>query len=418
MPDDTPSTEKPEPDRCIATTTRGTRCKNASLPDSEYCAVHQRLLAEETEAVVEDDVSPDELAEEERRARLQKELRRLVAQIEETEPNFRPPPFSPTALIQFLRENLDRLQPWERTAIIDTLRETLAGERFDVETWKSIWYMLQFTMQYQTDVLKRRLRGDYAVDPYGLDPELRELMKPFFIFLYRYWWRVEAIDVTNVPDTGPALLVSNHSGVLPWDGSMIAAAIDLEHPNPRPVRPLIHDWLPRVPFVASLLEKGGAVLGRPENAERLLGDDELVLVFPEGVAGVGKLFKDRYRLARFGRDGFARTALHAGAPIVPIAVVGAEEIYPVLAKSSLMARLLDVPYFPITPAWPWLGLLGTVPLPTKWSVTFGEPIETVSFGVEAANNLTVAAELSDLVRSQIQAMLLERLKARRSVFAG
>ena len=358
------------------------------------------------------------MTEEELRARLREELDELVEQLEETEPGFRPPPFSPTALIQFLRENLSRLQPQERLAIIDTLNEALEGEYFDVETWKSIWYMLHFTLQYQQDMLKRRLAGDYHVDPYGMDPELRELVKPFFIFLYRYWWRVETVDVTNVPDVGRALLVSNHSGVLPWDGSMIAAAIDLEHPNPRPVRPLVLDWFPRLPFFSMLLEKTGGVLGAPGNAERLLENDELVLVFPEGVAGVGKLFKDRYQLARFGRGGFARAALRTGAPIVPVAVVGAEEIYPLIARSGLMAKLLNLPYFPVTPFWPWLGLLGTVPLPAKWHIVFGEPIATVPFGSAAADNWTVVAELSDLVRSQIQAMLLERLKVRRSVFLG
>lgn len=412
------------PARCVARTTRGTRCKNNALPNSDYCAVHQRLIAEQgppPEAPSPAEERPDRepvegLSDAELRARLREELKRLVDVIQATEPGFAPPPFSPEALIRFLRENLGRLHREEHLAIISTLRDSLEGDYFDIDTWKGIWYMLHYTLEYQADVVQSRLTGSYKVTDYGLDEGLRETVRPFFTFLYRYWWRVEAINVENVPDEGRVLMVSNHSGVLPWDGSMITAAIDLEHPNPRMVRPLVLDWFPTLPFVSILLERTGGLLGTPENAERLLNEDELVLVFPEGIGGVGKLFKDRYRLARFGRGGFARSALLTGAPIVPVAVVGAEEIYPMLGRSKIMARVLKFPFFPITPTWPWLGLLGTVPLPTKWIIGFGKPIETASLGAESADDLTLVAELSDLVRNQIQAMLLEQLAERRSVF--
>lgn len=411
------------PARCAATTTRGTRCKNNALPDSEYCAIHRRLLAAEgppPETPPADEPTVGEsvagLSDAELRARLREELKRLVDAFQVAEPDFTPPPFSPEALIRFLRENLGRLRSEERLAMIGTLRESLEGDYFDVDTWKGIWYMLHYTLEYQADVVQNRLTGSYEVTDYGLDEGFREAVKPFFTFLYRYWWRVEAIGLENVPDEGRVLMVSNHSGILPWDGSMIAAAIDLEHPNPRIARPLVLNWFPTLPFVSVLLERSGALLGTPENAERLLEEDELVLVFPEGIGGVGKLFKNRYRLARFGRGGFARSALRTGAPIVPVAVVGAEEIYPMLGRSKIMARLLKFPFFPITPTWPWLGLLGTVPLPTKWVIGFGEPIETVSLGPESADDLSLVAELSDLVRNRIQAMLLEQLAQRRSIF--
>lgn len=197
---------------------------------------------------------------------------------------------------------------------------------------------------------------------------------------------------------------------------MIATAVLTEHPSQRLVRTLYATWFPTLPFVSAFLTKVGQVLGTEENGTRLLEQDELVAVFPEGYKGVGKLFKERYRLARFGRGGFVRMALRTGAPIIPVSVVGAEETYISLAKSKMLAKLTGFPYFPISPTWPWLGVLGFVPLPTKWYIDFGEPLSTKEYGPAAADNLVLVSQLTDQVRNTVQQMIYSRLAERRSIF--
>jgi 1-acyl-sn-glycerol-3-phosphate acyltransferase len=256
------------------------------------------------------------------------------------------------------------------------------------------------------------------VDEFGFDPKLNESLEPFFEFLYTVWWRVEATGIEQVPGEGPALIVANHSGVLPWDGLMIKVALRQEHPARRPCRMLALDMFALLPFLAPLLAQTGAVRASQENGERLLRKGELVGVFPEGVKGVGKYFKDRYRLARFGRGGFVRLALRTGAPILPCAVFGAEEIYPVLGKANWVGRPLGLPYVPLTPTFPWLGPLGLLPLPTKWSIDFGDPLPTASYGPAAAEDPILVNRLSQEVRSTIQGMIDGRLARRRSVFFG
>jgi 1-acyl-sn-glycerol-3-phosphate acyltransferase len=198
----------------------------------------------------------------------------------------------------------------------------------------------------------------------------------------------------------------------------VGTAIFNEHPTQRLLRTLYATWFPTLPFLSAMFTKLGQVLATEENGVRLLQKDELVAVFPEGYKGVGKLFKDRYRLARFGRGGFVRMALKTGAPMIPVAVVGAEETYISLAKSDFMAHLIGFPYFPISPTFPWFGLLGFVPLPTKWTIDFGEPIPTDDYGPGAANNLMLVSQLTDQARNVVQNMIYSRLSQRQSVFFG
>jgi 1-acyl-sn-glycerol-3-phosphate acyltransferase len=278
--------------------------------------------------------------------------------------------------------------------------------------------MVNYSLEYQTDLLKRRLRGEYETDEWGFDQEVMNAVKPFFDFLYKTYWRVETTGVENIPETGRALLVSNHSGQLPWDGSMVGLAVMNEHPSQRLVRTLYASWFPSLPFVSVLFTKLGQALATEENGIRLLEQDQLVAVFPEGYKGVGKLFKDRYRLARFGRGGFVKMALKTQAPMIPVSVVGAEETYISLAKSQTMANILNFPYFPISPTFPWLGLLGFVPLPTKWYIDFGEPIPTDQYEPDAVNNVMLVSQLTDQVRNLVQEMIFARLAQRKSVFFG
>jgi len=256
------------------------------------------------------------------------------------------------------------------------------------------------------------------VDEFGRDAKFTETIRPLFEFLYTVWWRVEPAGVENVPAEGAALVVANHSGVLPWDGVMITLAVRHEHPARRECRMLALDMFALLPFLAPALARTGAVRASQENGERLLRAGELVGVFPEGVKGVGKRYRDRYKLARFGRGGFVRLALRTSAPIVPCAVVGAEEIHPVLAKADWVGRPFGLPYFPITPSFPLLGPLGAVPLPAKWSIDFADPIPTATHGPEGAEDPILVNRLSEQVRSIIQRMIDGRLARRRSVWFG
>jgi 1-acyl-sn-glycerol-3-phosphate acyltransferase len=262
----------------------------------------------------------------------------------------------------------------------------------------------------------RRLEGDYVEDEWGFDEEFTDMVLPFFEFLYDRWWRVRVTGVHHVPSHGRALLAANHAGILPWDATMMSVALLREHPLPRHPRFLVLNWAFDLPWISLLLRKVGGVVASPYNAMRLLEQDELVAAFPEGVKGAGKAFSDRYRLQRFGRGGFAEIALRTGAPIVPVAVVGSEEIYPKIGELPAVGRLLRVPYFPVTPAFPWFGPLGTIPLPSKWRIEFCEPIDVRGYGPHAADDRALVFELSERVRGTIQEKLYENLVKRGPAF--
>ena len=261
-------------------------------------------------------------------------------------------------------------------------------------------------------------RGEsWEVDEFGFDQEWTESLLPIFRWVYRTYWRVETSGLENVPSQGRALLGSNHAGVLPWDGAMIKTAILEEHPEPRHARALIASFFFGMPFLSWFLRRTGQTVGHPDDSVRLLEQDQLVLVFPEGVKGTGKPFKDRYRLRRFGRGGFVQVAIQAQAPIIPISVVGSEEIYPMLADLAPLAKLIGFPYLPVTATWPALGLLGLVPLPSKWRIQFHAPIRTDLRKPEDALDQSLVMTVSDQVRDTIQAGIYENLKRRRGVFA-
>jgi 1-acyl-sn-glycerol-3-phosphate acyltransferase len=266
--------------------------------------------------------------------------------------------------------------------------------------------------------LRRRLTGDYEVDDFGFDPDLTDhVLLPPLRPLYDKWFRVETRGLDNVPDSGGALLVANHSGTVPIDALMMSLSLLDHHPAHRHVRLLGADLVFTLPIVAPLARKGGNTLACNADAERLLSGGELVGVFPEGFKGIGKPFSERYKLQRFGRGGFVSAALRTGTPIIPVSIVGAEEIYPMIGNAKTLARLLGVPYLPVTPFFPWLGLAGAVPLPSKWIIEFGEPIETAPLGgTAAAEDPMLVFNLTDQVRETIQSTLYSLLMQRRSVF--
>jgi 1-acyl-sn-glycerol-3-phosphate acyltransferase len=228
------------------------------------------------------------------------------------------------------------------------------------------------------------------------------------------WFRVEVRGIENIPTDGGALVVSNHSGTIPVDGLMTMVSVH-DHTG-RNLRPLGADLVFRLPIVGELARKGGATLACNEDAQRMLSGGELVGVWPEGFKGIGKPYSERYKLQRFGRGGFVSAAIRTGVPIVPCSVVGAEEIYPLVGNVPALARLLGVPYIPITPFFPLLGPLGLVPLPSKWLIEFGEPIRTDSYDGGAADDPMLVFNVTDQVRETIQQTLYTLLMQRRSVF--
>ena len=309
-----------------------------------------------------------------------------------------------------------------RPAATTTDRGPLAGIAPDVwlsmlqgaarEVWGEQW---EPQLAQLLALLRRRLTGDYEVDEFGFDPEVTEkltlaLLRP----IAEKWFRVEVRGIENIPAEGGALIVSNHSGTVPLDALMTTVAV---HDNTgRFLRLLGADLVFRMPFFGEMARRGGATLACNEDAERMLRRGDLVGVWPEGFKGIGKPFSQRYKLQRFGRGGFVSAALRTGVPIIPLSVVGAEETYPLVGNIPSLARLLGVPYIPVTPFFPWLGPLGLVPLPSKWLLEFGEPIRTDEIDAGAADDPMLVFHLTDQVRETIQQTLYNLLMQRESVW--
>lgn len=265
--------------------------------------------------------------------------------------------------------------------------------------------------------LRRRLTGDYTVDEFGYDPDFNEhVALPLLRPLYRSWFRVEVRGIEHLPTEGGALVVANHSGTVAVDSLMTQVAVHDETPGRRNLRMLGADLVFASPLMGPVARKTGSTLATSADAQRLLDEGHLVGVWPEGFKGVGKLYRDRYRLQRFGRGGFVAAALRAQVPIIPCSIVGAEEIYPMLGDATPLARLLGLPYFPMTPTFPWLGPLGMIPLPSKWIIEFGTPIQTDDRGEGAAEDPAVVFDMADRVRETIQHTIYALLADRRSVF--
>lgn len=257
------------------------------------------------------------------------------------------------------------------------------------------------------------------VDEFGLDPMFEQRLLPTLDFLYDRYFRVAVEGVHHIPTEGRCLIVANHSGgPLPYDGAMLRTAVRREHTQNRELRWLAEDFIYYLPFVGTFMNRIGAVRACQENAERLLNKGELVAVFPEGAKGIGKLYRDRYKLQRFGRGGFIRLCLRTRTPIVPCAIVGAEEANPMLYRFEYMTKALGIPYFPITPTFPALGALGLMPAPTKWKIRFGEPFTWNGYGAESADDDILVGRLSERVRTSIQTMLDRMVRERKSVWFG
>jgi 1-acyl-sn-glycerol-3-phosphate acyltransferase len=253
------------------------------------------------------------------------------------------------------------------------------------------------------------------VDAFGLDEEMLRSVRPLLDFLYDRYWRVAVGGAIALPARGPCLLVANAAGILPYDALMIAHAVERAH-GERP-RFAVADWLFTLPFAQPRLAKLGGVRACPENLERLLAAGCSAMVFPEGARGAAKPYRERYRVARFGRSGVVELALARGVPIVPVGVVGAEEAHPILWKAMTPARALGLPFVPLTPTFPWLGPLGALPLPSQWVIRFGEPISYTDLADDAARDALLLSRLTEELRAQIQSLVDAGLRARGSVWS-
>ncbi|CAN5160743.1 hypothetical protein BH24ACT23_BH24ACT23_09110 [soil metagenome] len=266
------------------------------------------------------------------------------------------------------------------------------------------------------------IEPDRTLNDWGRSERIEDLMdKTLFEFFYRYWFRVEVEGIDNVPAEGGALLVSNHAGALPPDAAMIAKAIKEEHTSPRDLYLTVEHFFKGYPGFSMLIPKIGGVAAHPANVHRLLYDErQLVLVFPEGRKGTEKLYKDRYKLRRFGRGGFVQAAMRAESKLVPVCVVGAEEAMPAFAQLKFMQKLTGLLYFPITPTFPWFGPLGMMGyLPAKFKIRFLEPIDMAELGGrEAAEDRALIQTVAQEVRARIQENLHDMVGKRRSVWFG
>ena len=266
--------------------------------------------------------------------------------------------------------------------------------------------------------LRRRVTGAYEIDEFGFDEDLTtNVLMPLLRPLHRNYWRVTSHGIEHVPEEGGALLVANHAGTLPADA--LITRLDVFDLTGRHARELGADLVFRTPFVGEFARKTGATLASGDDADRLLSAGELVAVWPEGFKGLGKPWRDRYKLQRFGRGGFVATASRSDVPIIPTAIVGSEEIYPMLFDLRVVARLLGFPYFPVVPqmfALPVLGPFALLPLPSKWIIEYGEPIDTGVLSAGLAEDPMALFDLTDQVRQRIQDMLHRNLMGRRSVF--
>jgi 1-acyl-sn-glycerol-3-phosphate acyltransferase len=267
------------------------------------------------------------------------------------------------------------------------------------------------------DFMRRRLRGDYEVDDFGYDEELaREILLPFAKPLYDNYFRVRTLGLERIPDEGSAILVGNHSGTVALDAVIVQYAVATHHPAKRRIRNVGADLVFQMPFLGPLARKTGNVLANDDDAHELIKRGELVGVYPEGYKGVGKGWRERYKLQRFGRGGFMELALDTNTPIIPVAIVGAEEAFPMIANAKLIAKAFGLPYFPITPTFPLLGPFGLFPLPSKWIIEFGEPISMDEYPDDAAEDPMLVFDLSDRVRDTVQQMIHKLLAMRGGAF--
>lgn len=333
------------------------------------------------------------------RSQLRAEIERLIGELEQGQPAYSPPPFTLAGLIQLLEQSIRYFAPSAQLEMLRQFRQQLDDGAFDMETLRGAWYLAQYTLEMQADIVKRHLQGDYETDAWGLDWEILELIRPLLDFSYHYYFRVQTQGIEQIPDYGRALLVVNHAGPLPWDLMMVTTAVLNQHPSQRLTRGLYPNWLATIPFVPTLLDRLGQVMANSDNTRRLLETEELVAVFTGKGNTLPTFLQTSPRLNSLGRSGFVKLALAQQTPIIPVAITGADA-WPGLSKWT--APLTTA--LPASLRLPWLGLLGLMPLPARWTISFGPPLDFNHYGQAGAENVLLVDRLGDQVRQKIELM--------------
>ncbi|MBX7220245.1 MAG: acyltransferase family protein [Blastocatellia bacterium] len=327
-----------------------------------------------------------------------------------------PPPAADSILLQVEAPIVEaQVVPKHKTAS-QRLAAKKASRSALPRTFTKSWASAIFDPFVDEEVDKRvrevpTFLNEYGFDPWGLNPLTARYGYTVFKWLYKYYWRVQVTGIENVP-SGRVLLIANHSGQIPIDGVMISVAMLLESSPPRITRAMVERWFTSMPVVGKFVARHGSIVGDPLNCERLLQKGEAILVFPEGIRGSGKVWRDRYKLMKFGL-GFMRLAIATNTPIVPIGVIGGEEQAPSFVDFKPLAKMLGLPYFPITPTFPWLGALGVIPYPTKYHIYFGKPLH---FRGAADDRDEVIQRKVDVVKKSIRELIDRGLEERESIF--
>jgi 1-acyl-sn-glycerol-3-phosphate acyltransferase len=406
-------TTPPRQATCVATTRRGIRCTRPARPGSDRCAQHARASSDTSAATSRASVTPTDAPSVPADIDTA-ELREVVRDLTADRGRFGAGAGEVTATAL---DDLAAVVTWLGDNVVRVRDALVNNGLVDPRRFEQFLAEAAAALTSAAGAVTTRLRGDYEEDDFGYDREFTEAIMPLVALLHDYWWRVDTIGMDNVPADGRGLLVSNHAGSgLPFDGVMIKTALLRDHPGHRHLRLLVLDWLMGLPWLADLMKQTGQVLACTPNATELLLQDELVAVFPEGIKGMAKPFSQRYNLQRFGRGGFVRVALKTGAPIIPVAVVGSEEIYPKIGNIPMVNKLIGAPFVPMTPLFPFLGIAGLIPLPSKWIIEFCDPIDVSQYPPEAADDRSFILELSEQIRATIQERLRANLAKRSTPF--
>jgi 1-acyl-sn-glycerol-3-phosphate acyltransferase len=396
--------------QCLAFTKSGSQCKNSARPGSEYCHVHSSAEEpENTGRVAGSSRVEEKISDPEARRQLVEELDDLMIRVREIIPDYSPPPLPDPDMAHTQTEQTEKTESTRRPSIIERVLGAFNEDLLDQETWRGMWYMANATLEYQGDLLRRRLKGDYETDEWGLDWELVEASRPFLDFLYKFFWRVKSVGIENIPDYDRTLLVCNQTDQPPWDPTLIMTTILNEHPAQRLVRNLYPDKIPTLPFLSSLMVKMGQAVDSIDNGVMLLEQEELVSVFPEGFSPPGRPNGDRNKVSRFRNTGFVQMALKTNSPIIPVCLSSEE---PLVTRSRRAARqgiaktpiLADL--FPDSRR----RINSPMPLPNQMTIEFGEPIDLSESELQDFTVLECNSRVADMVRDRIQDMLTVRLE--------